>query len=512
MSQRLPLFQLLSGLLLLLALVLRLGGLSAPPTDFHHVAQSKSVSIAKNMADLGFDLTAPRVDWRGAHPGLATSGIPLYELAVGAGWTGVDQLESSDYLWARGLSLMGWTLGALALLAWVRRRLRGPPVLYLLLYLFAPLGVVMSRNIQPDSIALGIFLASLLLLDLRRDAASRARSTGLFLSGGLALGLSLAMDATLVGGLAAPLWLAWKAPSTGDSSSGTGGVPGVARLVVLALLAFLPLALWVTHLQDQGRPNVLGLLVGWTASAGALWGMILELSSWRPMVGTGLVALLTPLGVVAILALFLRRDALEELTPFVLGLFGFALWFLPWGLLFGSRTFEFYPVLPFVSVAVGSGLLASWERAYELPRLPRLLASAGLLSLLVVSIILGLNFSSKAHQRDSRVELWGSLLPTLVEEDRPMVVSDVAPETILVISDRRGWAGQRLSMSAIARFEQAGARYLLLTSESPMWMNRGFRMQLAETRPEVARAEKFVVYGLRGQSTVGPGVSGVPMP
>ena len=67
-------------------------------------------------------------------------------------------------------------------------------------------------------------------------------------------------------------------------------------------------------------------------------------------------------------------------------------------------------------------------------------------------------------------------------------------------------------MSAIARFEQAGARYLVLTSKSPMWLNRGFRMQLAETRPEVARAERFVVYALRGQSTMRPGVSGVPMP
>ena len=193
-SRQITLFGVLA---LLLALGLRLPGLGNPPTDIHHVRQSEAASIARNMTRSGMELTQPRVDWIGAHGELAESGLPIYEFLCAVGWRSAVRLSEVQYAWARGLSVVGWLLGGLALFLWVRRRLPGPPLLYLGLYLFSPLGVVFSRNIQPEALALGVLLLGLERCDASRD---RSGSLALFLlaAGGLLCGLGVSMDGSLL--------------------------------------------------------------------------------------------------------------------------------------------------------------------------------------------------------------------------------------------------------------------------------------------------------------------------
>jgi hypothetical protein len=160
---------LLALVCLVLAIGLRLPGIGNPPTDIHHVAQAESASVARNMARFGTDFWAPRVDWRGAHPATEEGGLPLFEALCALGWQGAGHFGELHYAWARAISCFGWLVGLLALAAWVRRRLPGPPLPYLLLYLFSPLMMAFSRNIQPDVLALGLLLAGLERIDSSRD-------------------------------------------------------------------------------------------------------------------------------------------------------------------------------------------------------------------------------------------------------------------------------------------------------------------------------------------------------
>ena len=476
-------------LCVLLAVGLRLPSIGNPPTDIHHVAQAESASVARNMARFGMDLWAPRVDWRGAHPSTEEGGFPLYQALCSVGWSGGSSLGERHYVWARALSVLGWLLGGIALAVWVRRRLPGPVLAYLLLYLFSPLMVVFSRNIQPDVLALGLLLFGLDRMDLARE--SGPMSVGWLALGGGAAGLAASMDGSLLPLLALPLL--------------SGGRPCL-RQGVAALLAASLAVLWFVHAGRLGDGSILAAMVG---GGGSPWGGPTQWFS--PAVvsglgGTAVISVLSPLGVLLLGVGGYRGMKTPALRPFLWGGGLVLLSTLVFTPVYALRSFELLPLVPFASVLVGGGAVALLSSTTGRTRVVTL---ALVLLLTVPSMWLGGEYVAKATERDQRVELLGHIVSALVLAGSPVVVSDQHPQSLLYAMDRRGWGRADLSLAEVGRLEQAGARFLLITDRSPVWTNRPFRSQLIETRPVVARSDVFLLVGLRGPGGV-PGVSGVP--
>jgi hypothetical protein len=447
------------------------------------------------MARFGLDLGAPRVDWRGAHPASEESGFPLYEALCSIAWRGPIRLGELHYAWARGISCFGWLLGLMALMLWVRRRLPGPSLAYVVLYLFSPLMFAFSRNIQPDVLALGIVLIGLERIDRSRD---RGGASELWLVlGALGVGAGASMDGSL-------LPLVVLAAVVGEAQSRPGR--SALRVLLAFLLASLPPLVWFLHAQHLGDGSFLAAIFGGGQSpwgGPALWFSSASVSA---LGGTLLVTVLTPLGLLLLALtgkavwqdLALRNFSVGALLVLVsAGVFTAA---------FSLRSFEWLPLVPFASVLMGPGLLAALSPTGLGPRwVVRGLA----LSLLIVSIGLGGSYVDRALARDQRVEFLAHIVSAAVLAQTPIVVSDRHPQSLLFAMDRRGWHRGDLSLAEIQRLEQAGARFLLITSTSPAWTNRPFRFQVEETRPVVARGADFVLTGLRGQGST-RGVSGVP--
>jgi 4-amino-4-deoxy-L-arabinose transferase-like glycosyltransferase len=70
------------AVVLLLAVVIRLPGLTSPPTGHHAWRQSDSAGIARNFAEEQYDILHPRIDWRGDTEGLVESEFPIYPFVV----------------------------------------------------------------------------------------------------------------------------------------------------------------------------------------------------------------------------------------------------------------------------------------------------------------------------------------------------------------------------------------------------------------------------------------------
>jgi hypothetical protein len=358
-----------------------------------------------------------------------------------------------------------------------------------LLYLFSPLMVAFSRNIQPDVLALG-----LLLLGLERIDSSRGggRCWVLWLVlGAASAGLGASMDGTLLPLLLLPL-LGLGSPSW--------------RPALAVLFAALPPLVWFTHAGHLGDGAFLAALFGGVQSP---WGgpaSWFSMGSVSALGGTVLVASLSPLGVL-LLALG-GREVMQDkaLLPFVWGAGLVVLSGLVFTAAFSLRSFELLPLVPFVSVLMGPGLLHLLRPSVG----GRLWATRGLAFLLFLgSCWLGGDYIARATERDRRVELVGHIVSAAVLPESPIVVSDRHPQSLLFSMDRRGWHRGDLSIADLSQLEQAGARFLLITDHSPAWNNRPFRSQLEETRRVVARSETFILVGLRGPSAT-PGVSGVP--
>jgi hypothetical protein len=358
-----------------------------------------------------------------------------------------------------------------------------------MLYLFSPLMVAFSRNIQPDALALGLLLFGLERMDLTREHGPR--SFAWLMVGGAATGIAASMDGSLFPLLALPLFF--------------GGRPRLSQIAAVLLSASLAVC-WFIHAAGLGDGSILAAMVGRAESpwgGAAHWFSPAVVSG---LAGTLVVSVLSPLGVFLLSVAGYRGALAPALRPFVCGaglVLLSALLFTP---VYALRSFEFLPLVPFASVLVGGGLFALLTRSPGGMR-TGLLALALLLA--VPSVWLGQDYVARATERDDRVELLGHIVSALVLAGSPVIVSDRHPQSLLYTMDRRGWSRGDLSLVEIGQLEQAGARFLLITDSSPVWANRPFRNQLVETRLVVARSDGFVLLGLRGPGGE-PGVAGVP--
>lgn len=477
-------------LLLLLAVGLRLPGLANPPVDIHHVRQSDTASIARNMAREGIDLLRPRIDWAGPDAGTVESEFPLYSALVALGWRVTGTHGNWTWVWARGVSLAAWLGGCLALLLWARRRLPGPWWAYAVLYALSPLGVAFSRNVQPDAVAVCLMLASIERADAASDRRGLAAWAWLSLSGLLGAG-AIAIKGTVL----LPVLV-----GAGIVAVRRRG-PSRVGAAVLAILAVAPAAAWYwwAHTvlgQDGATFGILG-------SAAHKWGnpgLWTDPGTWRSIGGTFVMHAATPIGLAALLPVASElRSGRADLRPFALAL-AVGLLTVP-VVAEGFALHDYYqlPLLPFLSVLAGAGGLAAarWLMHAEVSPVERAVPVVGALFLLCWSALAGAGYAGRALLPDPRIEATGTALQMLVPPGRTLVVVDRHPQSILFAADRRGFHRTRTTMEEMVWLRDAGADFLFLSATSPTFGDQGFVEQMDSAFRPMARSTDWLLYWLQ---------------
>ncbi len=456
-------------LLVLAAVAVRLPGLSNPPTDIHHVRQSDTASVARNMAREGIDPLHPRIDWAGPDAGTVESELPLYNALVAVGWSGSGAPRAAGWAWARGLSLLAWAGGALALLAWVRRRLSGPAWPSLVLYGLSPLAIAFSRNIQPDALAVCLLLCCLERADAASDRSGGAAWASLVLSGLLGT-LAVAMKGTL-------LPLALLAPLVLASRRRERAGPGVALVTGLIMA---PAAAWYWHAHATlGADGASFGLWGGDAHKWGGLGVWLDPASWRSIGGTFVVHAATPLGLAAAALGVAAARQEPELRPFVAGLAAGLLCAVVVTEGFALHNYYQLGFVPFLSVLAGAGGVEAWR----LLRGDRQRRAAALIAALVLggwTALAGQDFVRSAVRTDVRIETTGLALQTLVPPGKALLVVDRHPQSILFAADRRGFHRTSTDMGEALALREAGAEYVFVSATSPSYADGGLILQLQE--------------------------------
>jgi len=473
-----------------IAVSLRLGGLNSPPVDVHHVRQADTANIARNMLREGVDVLHPRIDWAGPEAGYVESELPLYPAVVALVWRALGQDYLFDHRWPRLLSISFWFLGGVVLLSLVRRRLRGPPWVYLLLYAFSPLAIVFSRTIQPDALAVLLMLCALERADFATDREGGFGWLAVLLSG-LAAGIAIAVKGTMAMLLPLlPALLLVRRRPLGALKASLALVPAVV----------LP-ALWYWHAHVTLGAE--GASFGVWGDTAHKWGgpsLWFSLGTWRAIVGYVIAETLTPLGLLLVLrgVVVARRSA--ELRMYVAALLLVALGSVV--LAEGFRLHDYYllPLVPFASVLLGAALVDGAKRLASWGALsPRMRAGIGLSVLLLatVSVQVGWGFVSRSVQRDSRVEEVSRGAAAVLPRLSSVVVADRHPQTIIYAVDRRGWHRTRLPPRELRKLQGLGAEYLLITDTVPAFRDPELHAYLRLGALREASGPGWVIYKLR---------------
>ncbi len=464
---------------LLLAIAVRLPGIGNGPQDIHHVRQSDTSSIARNMARHGIDLLHPRIDWAGPDAGTVESELPLYNALVALGWPAQGAVPRGGYVWARLISVAAWLLGGVALALWVRRRLPGPLVPYLVLYGLSPLGIAFSRNIQPDALAVALLLVAL----ERADAASEQP------------GISAAAVAAGVFGAAAiavkgtTAFFVLLAPVLMLSRAGGAATAGAS---VTAAVALAPAAAWYWHAHVHlGAEGASFGVWGGEAGKWGSFGVWLDPLTWRSIAGTYVVHTATPLGVAAAAVGLGAASRERELRPFAWALGAAALSAL--AVTDGYRIHSYYqlPWIPFLSVVAGAGFL---ELAGH-PKRNVALAAAAVVGLW--SALAGKAFVQEATAIDYRITAAGAGLAAFVPPGEALLVVDDHPQSILYAVDRRGYHRTSASMREVLTLKALGADFVVV-GEGAARRSGGLLVQLRDGERAVARTDDWILYELRG--------------
>jgi 4-amino-4-deoxy-L-arabinose transferase-like glycosyltransferase len=340
-------------------------------------------ALARSFDREGMDITAPRIDWRGAGPGYAEMEFPF-----------VPWLTASLYRVFGPHEVVGravsYTFALLAFLVFcVLARSLLPPSGALFaagFFALAPLAVRVSNALQPESLMLFLYLTAVLGFTRWLQAGSKAW---------YAAGLAATAGAVLIKAPAAHIGLLFILLVVA-----TRGWRGLFRPSVIAfgVLALLPAALWSVHAHRFWLlyGNSLGVSnefhwIGWDLFAHPQW--ILAAMGRLVRIEAVLAAMIPGLLLVPAVLWSRRREATAKLSFFWLA--AVAAYYLVTIRTTGDLWASYYHVVSVAPYALAFGLgLAGIEASVPRPRTIRLAAVAAFsVGVAIVAVRAGLGIS-----------------------------------------------------------------------------------------------------------------------
>jgi len=407
--------------ILLLGLLLRLPGLSAPLFEGAAGKQAHTAMVARNLARGRCSWLRPMVDDVG-RPGYFVKEVPLVPGVTGllSGATGLPLVPTG-----RAIGAFAWLVGAALLAAIVRRGgTDRRALLAAAWFVMAPAAIAYSRAFMTDPSMVAASLGALLLALRWTEGPTTARAIAT--GGATALALLLKPHAAL-----------WLAPSiaiaTSPLSSSESAGARVARAPLLASLAagVALAAAWYAHAAAIHRAHpVPGAMVasGWVDPS--LWA---RPGLWSRIARQLVEIVFTPAGLA--LACVAIAPGRERFTRAERALLAWGAGVVAQSALLGTRMFddaargtEYYQLPAVVTAAL---LVA---RGAE--RVPDLLGSGRLPHWVPAAIVLATGISGLPTTRaiESPPATYATL-PALCERVRALVRPD---ESILVVADRPG--------------------------------------------------------------------------
>lgn len=476
------------------AIAVRLIDLNAPFIDTWSWRQCDVAAIARNFLHNGYCFAWPQIDWAGNAPGFVGTEFPLLPYAVALVYDAVGVHE-----WVGRLeTICFFALSLPFFFALVRRAFGELAARWaLFFYSFAPLGIEAGRAFMPDMPSLSLSVIGLYCF-LRWRQGHSWRS---FLTAALTIALAILLKATTaIIGLPL-LYLSVISITERGGNFDRGRRPRLHELILFALIALVPAALWYWHAWEIARTNYPYHFFG----AGGF-----SIMSWRWYGG------------------IFWRTATISLTPvlFILMLAGaLTLPRRP-----GSRLFHWWLVamIGFI-IAVGYGNRHPW---YQLPLVPIAASLAGLFcqecvdrlraprvvrqfsgAFLAVIFAVAVFFNARTYFAASSSDLreTGLALQRITPPTARIVAVDDGDPALLYYAQRTGWhflekqgiwqgppRDGRQAIADLERLRRQGAHYIAFPLRTRWWLDyyRELAVYLNTAAVPVEVTPRFAIYRL----------------
>lgn len=348
---------LLFAVIFLTGFAVRIADLDDPPLDFHGTRQLRSLILARDfylqtLPDADADFAARSRDLSQ----LEAYEPPILERLVALGYR---LIGAEDWRVGRVLSSLFWIFGAV-FIALAARLISSPAGAAgcILVMLFFPMSVIMSRSIQPDPWMCAWLMASI-WAGLRWAASGQARDilmTAVF--GAIAI-LVKAFAGFLIAGLLIGVFTA--------RLSRDGWGRSLRTVVLVGLAAIAPTVVYALFLGSERSG---GFVSFWVVSLG---GMIFEprfYAEWLAML-KGLISL--PMVFIALVGVFmLKREQFAPILGAWVGYFAYGLT-VPYQV----TTHEYYSLIiyPLAALSAAPVFALAWEKIAAHGRLRQLFAA-----------------------------------------------------------------------------------------------------------------------------------------
>lgn len=499
-----------SGLILVVflsALLFRLQNLDQPIVEIMETRQTQTADIARNLLTHSFNVLLPQVNRFGPENPYLLLEFPLFNafaaLLHSASGIGLEKA-------GRLSSVFFWALGGFLLLKLLRRHYPDRAISAgWCFYLFAFIGLMISRVFQPESLVLCLYLSVLLELDsLNTDDDFGRRWWRLALLVSLACLSKAPMALLLAFPTAAILIRQFKYHPSNRK-----------RITPFLALSFLPLLLWTAH----ARPFTIGtadIAANYTLGNWFKPGLFFDtgafdyyrnlLLQFRYNFLTGSGILDTLIGIILLTSVFLLLADKEKGKFYIPVAGSILLYFFLFNFHTATHYYYHFPLLPLFAVSLS-------HLASKLPRLYHTI----LLAVLITGALISLNWAKIYMQENDysrRLQECASVIRKTVPEDQLLITSMADQEGLHYYSDRVGWvftlnrqeflkhyeivgSYSGFEMDAVKAFENLvsrGARYYANCDQNSLQAHPGLAKYLTENFDRIYHdPEKLVIFKLR---------------
>jgi hypothetical protein len=432
----------LALLLVAFFFVIRLLGITNPPTDGHAWRQSLTNMITRNLLEVEYNPLYPRIDMAGNKTGITGTEFPVYNMMSSV----LCMLFGYTHWYGRLISLIAASAGCWAFYKTVKQAVNTRVAVYALLILSVSIWFNYGRKAFPDTFSMAFMLMGIYLLQQYFVRKQWVWAFG-FLITGLIAGLSKMPSVYLFPVIALFTWLEWRKGNKKEA------------LVASLFMGLITIAvgawyfIWVPYLVETYKYQhyfPVSLMQGIKDAGEHLMGEF-ERYSFHSM-----QSFIAFAAFVAGLVLLLKKGSWLAVTSFGLSTVVFVLYTFKTGIVFPTHNYYIIPYVPVMALVAAYGL--SFIRSEKWV----------LLILLAITIEAIGNaqhdfFVKKEHRYRTGVE---AVMDKHIPMNSLIVMNGTPNPEMIYFAHRKGWTVDSKDLNNnpgyIAWFRQNGAEFVVI--------------------------------------------------